>query len=822
MSKRRYNSEYVGEYVNRVAYPMGGIGSGMICLEGTGALSHVSLRHKPQIYHEPVLFAALAVPSRGFAKVLEGPVPSWKLYGQPESGLGAPDKTYGLPRFQRASFKSRFPFGTVKLEDGQCPLQVTITGWSPFVPGDADASSLPVAALEYMLENRSDQVVEGVFSFHAANFMAQGKTGAYVERLERGFVLQQAAVDEKPWVAGAFAVEIDDDDVAVNCGWFRGRRHETLLMTWRDVEAGRVVHRNPPIEGPPSPGGSLFVPFAVKPGETREIKLLLSWYVPHSDFYTVDRNHTHGSSTATVCKAESGSYAYRPWYTAQFPEIQSVATFWRGQYADLRRRTRSFTECFYTMDLPDEVIEAVAANLSILKSPTILRQHDGRVWTWEGCMDQHGCCPGSCTHVWSYAQALAHLFPELERGMRRTEFGESQGDDGRQAFRALLPIRPAKHYFRPASDGQLGAVVRVYRDWRISGDTDWLRAIWPAVKKCLEYCIETWDPDHTGTLTEPHHNTYDIDFWGPDGICGSIYIAALKAAVLIGEALGETVDVYRRLYEKGRRFLEDVLFDGDYFTQQVRWTDLHTEHPISRELADGTTRFVPEVVDIFKQEGPRNQYGIGCLSDGVIGAWMAEVCGIGEILDVEKVRRHLRSVYKYNFKRDLSDHVNVKRPGYAAGAEGGLVLCTWPKGGRPQLAFSYSDEVWTGVEYQVASHLMLVGLVEEGLEIVRACRDRYDGRVRNPFNEYECGHWYIRALSSYALIFGLAGVRYDRCSKTLFIAPSITGDFTSIFVTETGFGICGIKDGQPFHQVKEGEVDIAQVVYRASRQEDTI
>jgi hypothetical protein len=201
---------------------------------------------------------------------------------------------------------------------------------------------------------------------------------------------------------------------------------------------------------------------------------------------------------------------------------------------------------------------------------------------------------------------------------------------------------------------------------------------------------------------------------------------------------------------------------------------------------------------------------------------MAEVCGIGEILDVEKVRRHLRSVYKYNFKRDLSDHVNVKRPGYAAGAEGGLVLCTWPKGGRPQLAFSYSDEVWTGVEYQVASHLMLVGLVEEGLEIVRACRDRYDGRVRNPFNEYECGHWYIRALSSYALIFGLAGVRYDRCSKTLFIAPSITGDFTSIFVTETGFGICGIKDGQPFHQVKEGEVDIAQVVYRASRQEDTI
>ena len=129
---------------------------------------------------------------------------------------------------------------------------------------------------------------------------------------------------------------------------------------------------------------------------------------------------------------------------------------------------------------------------------------------------------------------------------------------------------------------------------------------------------------------------------------------------------------------------------------------------------------------------------------------MAEVCGVGEIVDKDKVRSSLQAIYKYNLKHDLSEHANPQRPAYAIGDEGGLLLCTWPHGDELSLPFVYSNEVWTGIEYQVASHLMLEGMVEEGLDIVRTCRDRYDGRFRNPFNEYECGHWYARAMASYA------------------------------------------------------------------------
>jgi len=160
----------------------------------------------------------------------------------------------------------------------------------------------------------------------------------------------------------------------------------------------------------------------------------------------------------------------------------------------------------------------------------------------------------------------------------------------------------------------------------------------------------------------------------------------------------------------------------------------------------------------------------------------------------------------------MTDHANPQRPAFAVGTDGGLLLCSWPKGGALTLPFVYSNEVWTGIEYQVASHLMLEGLVEEGLEIVRLCRDRYDGTIRNPFNEYECGHWYARAMSSYGLIQGLTGVRYDAVEKTLYIDSRIGDDFRSFLSAASGFGTVGLRNGRPFVEMKKGELKVERVV----------
>ena len=801
----RYNGVYAGERLNRVAFPMGGLGAGMICLEGTGALSHVSLRHKPEVFNEPLTFAAICVKGKtNTARVLEGPVPDWKKFGAPGAGNGASGTSFGLPRFRRATFRARFPFGTVTLADPGVPLKVVVTGWSPFEPGDADNSSLPVAAIEYRFTNPTARPIEAVFSWNARNFMAVAENAQAVTSTPGGFILSGEGPKDRSWEDGAFSAAVTDPEVHVNHAWFRGGWWDPLTIAWNDVAQGASVDRLPIREGQPSPGATLSVPFTLAPLASKTIVLRLAWFAGRT-------NLRIGKDADAVPGVEPVPGTYRPWYAARFPGIHEVTAYWRDHYDDLRARARRFSECFYDTTLPPEAVEAVAANLTILKSPTVMRQADGRLWSWEGCSDNSGCCHGSCTHVWNYAQAIPHLFPSLERTLRETEFGPSQDARGHQQFRSALPIRLVVHDFHAAADGQLGGIMKVYRDWRVSGDTAWLRALWPRVRASLDYCIDTWDPGRKGWVEEPHHNTYDIEFWGPDGMCTSFYLGALKAAAAMGTALGEDVAEYSALLEKGTQRAEAELFDGEYFIQKIQWSGLRAKDPTGVQSFGGA--YSPEALEVMKREGPKYQYGGGCLSDGVLGSWLALVCGVGEVLDAAKVTSHLQAVHRHNLKRDLSAHANPQRPSYACGAEGGLLLCSWPKGGKLSLPFVYSDEVWTGIEYQVASHLILMGRVSEGLDIVRVCRDRYDGRVRNPFNEYECGHWYARAMSSYALLQSLSGARYDAVEKVLYLNPPMGGDFRCFLATATGYGTVGVRGGKPFVDVKSGAIDVREITW---------
>lgn len=803
--KSRYNTEYAGERLNRVAFPLGGMGAGMICLEGTGALSHFSLRNRPEIFNEPVTFAALCVKGAGgkpnVARVLEGPVPGWKLFSQPGTGNGAAGTAFGLPRFRTAKFQARFPFGTVALTDKDVPLQCQLTGWSPFEPGDADNASLPVAAVEYQFTNKTSQAIDAVFSWSAKNFMVVDGNTQAIRPAPGGFKLWGAAANGKAWEEGAFTATVDDPAVQVNHAWFRGGWWDGLTIAWKDIADGRCFERPPVTEGGAAPGATLFVPFRLAAGATKTIVLRFAWHVGTTNL----RIGKDAKETPPI------TGEYKPWYAGRFANIDEVTAYWRDHYAPLRAATLRFSDCFYDSTLPAEVLEAVAANLTILKSPTVLRQADGRLWAWEGCGDNSGCCHGSCTHVWNYAQAIPHLFPALERTLRETEFGPSQDARGHQTFRAALPIRPLEPDFHAASDGQLGGIMKVFREWRISGDTEWLRKLWPKVRQSLDYCIKTWDPDHQGWLQEPHHNTYDIEFWGPDGMCTSFYLGALQAVTFMGRTLGDDVDGYAAILKTGAARMQTELFDGEYFIQKIEWKNLKAADPTNLKSMVGN--YSPEARALLEKEGPKYQYGTGCLSDGVLGCWIALVCGVGHVVDAKQVASHVLAVHKHNLKHDLTAHANPQRPAYACGAEGGLLLCSWPKGGQLALPFVYSDEVWTGIEYQVASHLMFMGRVAEGLEIVRVCRDRYDGRIRNPFNEYECGHWYARAMSSYGLLQGLSGARYDAVEQVLHLDPRVKGDFRSFLATATGYGTVGVQNGKAFFEVVSGTIPVKEIRY---------
>lgn len=818
-NKRLYNTPYKGENLNRLAFPIGGLGAGMFCMEGTGAISHVSVQNKPDIFNEPGMFAAISVKGlKNGAKLLEGPVPDWKKFGQRRAGNGSEGATTGLPRFRHATFTTKFPFAHLDISDEDIPFKIKVTGWSPFIPTDDDNSGLPVGAMEYHFVNTGNTTAEAVFSFNAKNFLKIENGSNAIVATEHGFILTEAGTKEKPFPAN-FAVYTDDAATAVDYCWFRGGWWDPLTMAWNTVKSGEA-RAVPPVEKD-APGASLYVPFTLAPGKEKTIRVMMAWYCPDSEQTYGDMGtRKENCDPASGCcnspadigldkydKDFDGKF-YKPWYSSRFNSVEAVAIYWKQQYATLRKNSMLFSNAFYASTLPPEVVEAVAANLTILKSPTVMRQYDGRLWSFEGCGDDWGCCHGSCTHVWNYAQAIPHLFPALERSLRNTEFCESQDDKGHQNFRAVLPIKPATHDFHSAADGQLGGIMKVYREWRISGDTEWLKKIFPMVKKSMDYCIATWDPRHVGAIEEPHHNTYDIEFWGPDGMHTSFYVGALQAMIAMGKFLNKDVTIYTQLHTSAKKMMETTLYDGEFFIQQIKVEGLNAKNPATEKSFGG--EYSAEAKELLDKEGPKYQYGKGCLSDGILGAWIGRMCGLEDTIDPVKIASHLKAVHRYNLKDDLSEHANPQRPSYAMGNEGGLLLCSWPKGGKLSLPFVYSDEVWTGIEHQVASHLMLMGHVKEGLEILRTSRNRYDGRIRNPFNEYECGHWYARALSSYGYLQALTGVRYDAVEKTLFIDSKI-GDFTSFIAAETGFGTVSLKAGKPSVDIVYGKIEIEKI-----------
>lgn len=358
--------------------------------------------------------------------------------------------------------------------------------------------------------------------------------------------------------------------------------------------------------------------------------------------------------------------------------------------------------------------------------------------------------------------------------MRWVEFALETDADGRMNFRAnrlfggpaMWETTTTSHQRRlnrlPAVDGQLGAIVRLYREWKFSGDDSFLIPLWPQAVRALEFAFEHWDEDRDFVLEGEQHNTYDIEFHGPNSLSNSMFYAALRAAAELADHLGETERAarYRQAAEEGAEEMDRLLWNGDYYIQLL-------ENP-----------------DSFQY-----QYGTGCLSDQVFGQLCAHIVGLGYVLPASHVRKAIESVFRYNFRPNLSGHHHGQRT-FALDDEGGLLLCTWPLGGRPREPLIYSDEVWSGIEYQVAAHLIYEGLVEEGLTIVRTARARYDGYRRNPWNEVEAGNHYVRSMASWALVLALGGYSYDAPKATIGFAPATTmGEFRSFFSTGNWLGV---------------------------------
>ena len=655
--------------------------------------------------------------------------------------------TAGLPRFQGASFRGQYPFAAIEFEDDRLPVAAALEAYTPLLPLNPEDSGIPCAILTYSVKNRTEDPVDVTVVGTLSNPIGGNRFDPYMNKATvdmgravntfrdepnlRGLYLTNDQIPAGDINFGSVALAADHDSITMKRSWTRGLWWDYLHEFWDDLLAEGLLHDPADdLPGERLPTGSLGLRARLEPGETKAFRFILSWHIPN-------RPNTWDLRTLPMLSVdEAGVGTARNHYATRFDDAWDAARYTRDNLERLESTTRQFHDALFESSLPAVVLDAISANIVPLRSTTCFWLDDGRFYGWEGCNDEYGCCPGSCTHVWSYAYTGAYLFPSLEREMRRIEFNVETGDDGFMRFRSFGTFHDDFVWggrTDAAVDGQMGSILRAYREWRLCGDDDFLAEIWEGIKRAIGFASGYWDKDGDHVLDAVQHNTYDIEFHGPNPLCGIYYLAALRAVEEMASVMGEDELSARcqQAGEIGGANLDAMLWNGDYYIQTL--DELNAQ---------------------------RYQHGEGCLSDQLLGQLHASLLGLGDLLPAEHVKTALKSIHAHNFKRDFSEHANCQRV-YALNDEAGLLLCSWPQGGRPRLPFPYADEVWTGIEYQVAAHLILEGWVDEGIEIVQALRERHDGIRRNPWNEVECGNHYARSMASWALLLALSGMRIN-------------------------------------------------------------
>jgi non-lysosomal glucosylceramidase len=772
-----------------IAFPLGGIGTGNVSLGARGDLRDWEIFNKPAKGNLlPNTFFAIYVKSKGEkaqVRVLEGLIapPHTLSHGY------HPITTAGLPRLAKSTFRGEYPFAHIDFEDASLPLAIELEAYTPLIPLNPEDSGIPCAILTYTLHNTSNKPValtlagsimnpvgglrRNVYDFVDANHKGKSINEFREAGNYRGLYLHANGIDAGDLEYGNMSLVTDHQHLTVKPAWRRGAWFDFLREFWDDFSEDGLLtdlhYSDLPKDGRPDTA-SLGIVDTLQSGESKSYRFILTWYFPNRlaswerESTKVIRNH----------------------YATRFDSAWSVADYVFKNLPRLETQTRTFHKALFDTTLPSYVLDALSANVVPLRSHTCFWTEDNRFYGWEGCFDDFGCCAGTCTHVWSYAYTLAYLFPSLERSMRDTEFLIETEDDGYMTFRTFKtfgekfewPSEWGLQKPEPASDGQMGCILRVYREWQLSGNRKWLESLWDATKRAMFFASAHWDTNDDGVLEGKQHNTYDIDFYGPNPLSSIYYLAALRAVEELAKVMNEphTAQRCRTTFEKGSKKLDKMLWNGEYYIQSLEDVD---QYPY--------------------------QHGKGCLSDQLLGQLHARVLCLGDLLPAKHVKKAVKAIYKHNFRKNFRDHVNAQRT-YVLNDEAGLLLCSWPNGGQPKFPFVYSDEVWTGIEYQVAAHLIYEGWMKEGLKIVKAVQDRHDGVKRNPWNEVECGHHYSRSMASWAVLLALSGFHCDLGKNEIGFEPKFEpsqDSFITFWSTGKGWGIYSQeKDSQGNWQPK--------------------
>ncbi|MDC0177913.1 non-lysosomal glucosylceramidase [Polaribacter sp.] len=788
---------YDQNHLDRIAMPIGGIGTGTISLTGRGALEDWEIMSRPAKGYNPI-YAGVAVINRApffsiyikedqkeaQALLLEGPVPV--KYDEGYYGSKAPN--HGLPRFDKASFKTAYPFGQVLLSDSKVPVEVTVGAFNPLIPGNIEDSSLPMAVLSYKVKNTSSKAITISIAGNIPNFIGfDGKEGkAYKNintyKVEKGFKGIQFTANEKidkesaQW--GSFSLATNSDaEVSYRTAWRKGDWGNSTLEFWDDYTDDGLLEERVSVQK--NNMGSLAVKTTLAPNEEKEILFFITWNFPNRLGFQK--------------KANVGNY-----YATQYKDSWEVAQQYIARIPELENQTKTFVNAFIQSDFPEIVKEAALFNLAHFRTQLAFKTKSGYYLGWEGNKDNEGSGSGMCTHVWNYEQTIPFLFGDVAQNMREVEFGYGTDEKGLMSYRIHLPIATKSTSFGlAAADGQMGSIMKYYREWQLSGDDEFLKKNWKNVKKALEFCWikNGWDANKDGVMEGSQHNTMDVEYYGPNPQMGLWYLGALRATEEMAKYLGEKkfANTCKALYKNGSSWMDKNLFNGEYYVQKIV-PPMHLD-----SIAKGLIRVKRRLV----ADDPQYQLGEGVLIDQLVGQVMAHILDLGYLVNKENIKKTNNAILKYNYRDNLMKHPNFMRS-YAYGDESALLMAAYPNK-RPKQPFPYFTEVMTGFEHTAAVGMLYEGQEKEGLKTIQDIRNRYDGKKRNPFNEAEYGHHYARSMMAWAGVLATTGFHYSAVKKSM--------RFTSkpgIYFWSNGYswGTCEVRNKEASLTVLSGKLEL--------------
>lgn len=649
-------------------------------------------------------------------------------------------KSYKLNKsdFNDISFVGEYPIARINYNDKKkkLPVSVDMEVFSPFVPLEAKLSATPGTILKFKIKNTSNKTVnlslDGVLQNPVMMDLKdiKGKLQNIVDNksVYMSFIPEDKKLESHPYFGNMTLTSLSEN---VKATADINKKSKKLA----EADLGKKLL------------GKVTSEITLAKGEEKEITYLLTWFFPNRPLhYSGGGNWNKPIPT----KGPAIGNMYANWYDSS----SDVAQYLKDNLTELSNKTYNFHKSWYKEStLPYWLRQRIMMPVSTLATETCQWWSTDKFWAWEGV----GSCVGTCTHVYNYEQAIARLFPELEKNIReKTDFGTSYGRDG--------AIQARNGWGSVLLDGHIGAILKAYREYLMSSNKFFLTRNWEKIRKSMDYVIGR-DGDMNGLIEGRQSNTYDISFMGPNTYVGGLYLAALKASEKMALIMGDKnlATRYNRIFENGKKNSVDRLWNGDYFIQEV---DLKLH--------------------------PKFQYATGCLSDQLFGQTWAHQLNLGYIYPEDNVKTALNSIWKYNWTKDVGPHTKKYTPEryYAHAGEPGLLNCTWPRGNHLNHdAVRYRNEVWTGIEYQVATNMIYDGLIEEGLSIVKGIHERYSPEKHNPWNEIECGDHYARALASWGILIALENYFYNGPEKTLSFNPNYQkNNFKSFFTAAKAWG----------------------------------